>query len=90
MKMDLILYLLAILYSFAHSPIVTPPRNRGGVIFSLQFVCVCVCVCVCLCVYPTLLVNKIPAERMLRFGRNFTKSLLLALAQTLLNLVTLG
>ena len=22
----------------------TPPRNRGGVIFSLQFVCVCVCV----------------------------------------------
>ena len=27
-----------------------PPRNRGGVIFSLQFVCVCVCVCVCLCV----------------------------------------
>ena len=32
----------------------TPPRNRGGVIFSLQFVCVsvclCVCVCVCLCV----------------------------------------
>ena len=28
----------------------TPPRNRGGVIFSLQFVCVCVFVCVCLCV----------------------------------------
>ena len=25
--------------------IVTPPRNRGGVIFSLQFVCVCVSVC---------------------------------------------
>ena len=25
----------------------TPPRNRGGVIFSLQFVSVCVCVSVC-------------------------------------------
>ena len=25
--------------------IVTLPWNRGGVIFSLQFVCVCVCVC---------------------------------------------
>ena len=29
---------------------VTPPRNRGGVIFSLQFVCVSVYVCVCVCV----------------------------------------
>ena len=28
----------------------TPPRNRGGVIFSLQFVCVSVCLCVCVCV----------------------------------------
>ena len=27
--------------------VVTPPRNRGGAIFSLQFVCVCVCACVC-------------------------------------------
>ena len=27
--------------------IFTPPWNCGGVIFSLQFVCVCVCVCVC-------------------------------------------
>ena len=27
-------------------PVVTPPRNRGGVIFSLQFVCVSVCLCV--------------------------------------------
>ena len=24
--------------------IFTPPRNRGGVIFLLQFVCLCVCV----------------------------------------------
>ena len=47
--------------------IVTPPRNRGGVIFSLQFVCVSVCLSVC----PALLVNKIPAERMHRFGRGF-------------------
>ena len=28
--------------------IFSPSRNRGGVIFSLQFVCVCVCVSVCL------------------------------------------
>ena len=42
----------------------TPPRNRGGVIFSLQFVCVSVCV-------SGFLVNKIPAERMHRFGRGF-------------------
>ena len=47
----------------------TPPRNRGGVIFSLQCVCVSVCVCVCVCVRPDILVNKIPAERMHRFGR---------------------
>ena len=49
----------------------TPPRNRGGVIFSLQFVCVSVCLCVCLSVCPTRLVNKIPAERMHRFARCF-------------------
>ena len=28
----------------------TPPQNRGGVIFSLQFVCLSVCVSVCLSV----------------------------------------
>ena len=50
-------------------PFFTPPRNRGGGIFSLQFVCVSVCVSVC----PALLVNKIPAERMNRFGRDFRK-----------------
>ena len=27
----------------------TPPQNRGGVIFLLQFVCVCVYVCVSVC-----------------------------------------
>ena len=47
--------------------IITPPRNRGEVLFSLQFVCVCVCLCVC----PALLVIKIPAERMYRYGRVF-------------------
>ena len=50
--------------------IVTPPRNRGGVIFSLQFVCVSVCLSVC----PAILVNKIPAERMHRFGRGFRQT----------------
>ena len=49
----------------------TPPRNRGGIIFSLQFVCVCVCVSVCISVCPAVLVNKIPAEQMNRFGRGF-------------------
>ena len=29
---------------------ITPPRNRGGVIILLQFVCLCVCVSVCLSV----------------------------------------
>ena len=55
------------------SSVVTPPRNRGGVIFSLQFVLVsvCVCVCVCVCVRPDILVNEIPAEWMHRFGRGF-------------------
>ena len=51
--------------------LITPPRNRGGVIFSLQFVCVCVCLSVCVSVGPALLVNKIPAERMHRFERGF-------------------
>ena len=30
--------------------LITPPRNRGGVIFSLQLVCLSVCVCGCVCV----------------------------------------
>ena len=38
---------------------VTPRQNHGGIIFSLQFVCMCVC----------LSVNKIPVERVHRFGR---------------------
>ena len=47
----------------------TPPRNRGGVIFLLQFVCLSVCVWVC--VFVCVSVNKIPAERMHWFGRGF-------------------
>ena len=43
----------------------TPPRNRGGVIFLLQFVCLSVSVCVCVSV------NKIAAERMHQFGCGF-------------------
>ena len=44
-------------------PFITPPRNRGGGIFSLQIVCLCVC--------PAVLVNKIPAEGIHQFGRSF-------------------
>ena len=43
--------------------IVTPPRNRGGVIFLLQFVCLCVCVCLSVCPF----VNKMPIEPLHRF-----------------------
>ena len=41
--------------------IFTPPRNRGGVIFSLQFVCVYVCLCVCLsvCVFVCVCVSDV-------------------------------
>ena len=50
----------------------TPPQNRGGAIFSLQLsVCLCVCLSVCVSVCPALLVDKIPAEWMHRFGRDF-------------------
>ena len=47
---DMALQLLAncFIISYRYSTqIITPPRNRGGVIFSLQFVCVCVCLSVC-------------------------------------------
>ena len=54
--------------SAQRNTVITPPRNRGGVIFSLQFVCVCVCLSVCVSGF---LVNKISAERMNRFGRGF-------------------
>ena len=67
--------------------IFTPPRYREGVIFSLQFVCVCVFVCVC----PVLcLLTKFKPNECTDLDAVFTKWLLLALAQTLMNLVTLG
>ena len=34
---------------FLLSVVVVPPRNRGGVILLLQFVCLSVCVCVSVC-----------------------------------------
>ena len=72
----------------------TTPRNRGGVIFSLQFVCVsvCVCVCVCVCVYTSdvFLLIKCQPNGWNDLDVVFAKWLLTALAQTLLKLVTLG
>ena len=53
------------------------PKSWRGYIFTA----------VCLCVCPAMLVNKIPAKRMNRFGRGFA---LTALARTLLKFVTLG
>ena len=74
--------------------IITPPRNRGGVIFSLQFVCVCVCVSVCLCVClsvcPIFLWTKFQPNGCTDLNVVFAKWLFITLARTLLNLVTLG
>ena len=69
--------------------VVTPPRNRGGVIFLLQFVCLCVCVCVCVCLSVRLL-TKCRSNRYTDFDAVFAKQLLTAVARTLLKLVTLG
>ena len=60
----------------------TPPRNRGGVIFSLQFVCVCVC--------PEFLWTKFQPNGCTDLDAVFAKWLLTTLAQILLKLVTLG
>ena len=50
----------------------TSTKSWRGYIFTPVCLCVCVCVCVCLSVcVPGFLVNKIPAERMHRFGRGF-------------------
>ena len=67
----------------------TPPRNRGGVIFSLQFVCVCVCVCLYVCVQLCLW-TKFQPNGCTDLDAVFAKRLLSTLAQTLLKLVTLG
>ena len=71
--------------------IFTPPQNRGGVIFSLQFVCVCVCVCVSVCLFVYTCVRFCLWTKFQSNGCTvFAKGLLTALAQTLLKLVTLG
>ena len=48
-------------------------------------VCLSVYQCVCVSVCPALLVNKIPAKRMNRFGCGFAKWLLTSVAQTYQN-----
>ena len=58
------------------------PRNRGGVIFSLQFVSVCVCESVCQ-------LTKYQLNECTDLDTVFAKWLLIALARTLLKLVTL-
>ena len=42
-------------------------------VYIFTAVCLCVCLCVCLSICLTLLVNKIQAKRILRFGRIFRK-----------------
>ena len=63
----------------------TPPQNRGGVIFLLQFVCVSVCVSVRLCLW-----TKFQPNGWTDLDVVFAKWLLTALTRTLLKLVTLG
>ena len=70
--------------------IITPPRNRGSVIFLLQFVCLSVCVYVCVFVCVSVSVSCEQNSSQTDFDAVFAKWLLTALAQTLLKLVTLG
>ena len=72
--------------------IFTSPRNRGGVIFSLQFVCMSVCLCVCLsvCVSGSFLWTKFQPNRYTDLDAVFAKHLHSTLARTLLKLVTFG
>ena len=59
----------------------------GGVTFSLQFVCVCVCLCLSV---RHFLWTKFQPNGCIDLDAVFAKWLLTAMAQTLLNLVTLG
>ena len=62
---------------------VTPPWNHGGVIFSLQFICVCVYLCVCVCVcFRLCLWTKFQPNGWTDLDAVFAKWLLIALAQT--------
>ena len=52
----------------------TSTKSWRGYIFTAVCLCVCLSVCVCVCLsvcVSEILVNKIPAERMHRFGRGF-------------------
>ena len=67
---------------------VTPPRNCGGTIFTLQFVSVCVVslsVCLCVCQWTEFQLN-----RCTDLDAVFAKLWLTALARILWRLVTLG
>ena len=70
--------------------LITPPRNRGGVIFSLQFVSVSVCLCMCVSVCPDFLWTKFQPNGCTDLDAVFAKWLLTALALILLKLVILG
>ena len=55
-----------------------PQRRRGKFNYTstqswkgYTFTSVCLSVCLCVCVCESVSVNKIPAERMHRFGRGF-------------------
>ena len=66
----------------------TSTKSWRGYIFTS--VCLCVFVCVCVCVCPTLLVNKIPAERMHRFGRGFRLTVAQHIGSDLIEIGDLG
>ena len=98
-RMSLIYMLLIVLYlgtrydvygfNTLRAMIITPHRNRGGVIFSLQFVCVSVYLSVCLCVRLCLW-RKFQPNGCTDLNAVFAKRLHSTLARTLLKLVTLG
>ena len=69
----------------------TSTKSWRGYIFTAVCLCVCVCVClsVCLCIRHFLW-TKFQPNGCFDLDAVFAKWLLLALAQTLLNLVTLG
>ena len=45
-KFDSVIMVVHWFFYYCYSRVITPPRNRGRVIFPLQFVCVSVCVTV--------------------------------------------
>ena len=67
----------------------TSTKSWRGYIFTAVCLCVCLCVCVCVCVRHFLWTKFQPNE-CTELDAVFARWLLPALAQTLLNLVTLG